>query len=193
MRRRFLLLCLMAVSLSAMSGELYRWVDSHGKVFYGDTPPPGATLVESLGFFAEAAPDAGLPYETRRAMKNFPVTLYVADNCVEPCADARSLLSKRGVPFGEKSIRTQLELDAFKAASASDGSVPALEVGKTHVSGYNAERWQSELDFAGYPKSAPPFMPVPKLPASAPEAGSSQPATPADPTPTEPAYPLVTP
>lgn len=155
MKRDVLLLAgLLVASPFAQAGELYRWMDPSGKVYYGDEPPAEAPLVESLEFRDEAAQDAGLPYETRRAQQNFPVTLYVADNCVEFCERARELLTKRGIPFTEKNLVAQEEIDAFKQASGGD-NVPALAVGKTFVNGFNAERWHNELDIAGYPKIAP--------------------------------------
>jgi glutaredoxin len=159
MKRVVLVLAgLLAVVLFARAGDLYRWVDTSGKVHYGDAPPPDAPLVESLGFHDEAAPGGELPYETRRARQNFPVTLYVAENCTEFCKLARELLAKRGIPFTEKNLATQEEIDAFKAASGADG-VPALAVGKTFVHGFEAGRWHGELDIAGYPKVAPYLAP----------------------------------
>lgn len=156
MKRVVLLLgALLAVSLPAQAGELYRWMDPAGKVYYGGEPPAEAPLVESLEIRDEAAQDAGLPYETRRAQQNFPVTLYVADNCAEFCERARELLTRRGIPFAEKNLVTQEEIDAFKRASGGD-NVPALAVGRAFVNGgFEAERWHNELDIAGYPKIAP--------------------------------------
>lgn len=165
MKRIVLLLAgLFAATAFAQGGELYRWVDKSGKVHYGDGPPAEAPLVESLEFRDEAAPDAGLPYETRRAQQNFPVTLYVAENCVEFCRQARELLTKRGIPFAEKNLVTQEEIDAFRAASGGE-NIPALAVGKTFVNGFEAGRWHSELDIAGYPKIAPYRAPAQTTPA----------------------------
>jgi len=144
---------LLAVSLSAQAGELYRWIDDKGKVHYGDVPVPVADI-EKKKFSDAVEPDAGQPYATRRAQQNFPVTLYVADNCAEFCKQARELLTKRGIPFAEKNLATQEEIDAFKAASGSE-NIPALGVGKSFVNGFNSERWHNELDIAGYPKLAP--------------------------------------
>ncbi len=165
MKRIVLLMAgLLAVMPFAQAGELYRWVDKSGKVHYGDTPPSEAPLVESLEFRDEAAPDAGLPYETRRAQQHFPVTLYVAENCVEFCRQARELLTRRGIPFTERKLVSQEEIDAFKTASGGD-SIPALAVGRTFVNGFEAGRWHSELDIAGYPKIAPYRAPTQTVPA----------------------------
>ena len=152
------------------AGELYRWADAKGKVHYGDVPPPDTVQVEIRKFSDVVVPDENLPYETRRAQQNFPVILYVAENCAEYCDLARSLLNKRGIPFSEKMLQTQEEMDVFKALSGSD-SVPTLGVGKNFLKGFLATQWHSELDIAGYPKTAPYRAPV-VLPASAPAAAS---------------------
>ncbi|MDD5301396.1 MAG: glutaredoxin family protein [Gallionella sp.] len=179
MKRIVLLLsCLAVVPSGAQADELYRWLDAQGKVHYGDVPPAGATQVTTIKSPAAAAPGEDLPYETRRAQQNFPVTLYVADNCAEACNQARELLSKRGIPFSEKSLITQEDIDAFKALSGSD-SVPTLAVGKAFLKGFLAGQWHGELDIAGYPKTAP-YRAAGVLPASAPAAASQvAPANPA--------------
>jgi hypothetical protein len=158
---------LLATSLFAQAGGLYRWVDKAGKVHYGDTPPREAALVEEKKLADDVAPGAAMPYETRRAQQGFPVTLYVADNCGELCVQARELLVARGIPFTEKNLVTQEEIDAFRRASGGDGA-PALAVGRTFVNGFEAGRWHGELDNAGYPKSSlyrP--APAPSAPAAA--------------------------
>jgi len=179
MKRIVLLLgCLAVMPSGAQAGELYRWVDAKGKVHYGDVPPVGAAQVTPIKSPAAVTPVENLPYETRRAQQNFPVILYVADNCTTPCDQARSLLSKRGIPFSEKKLITQEDIDAFKALSGFD-SAPTLAVGRTFLKGFLANQWHGELDIAGYPKAAPYRAPG-ALPASAPAAASQvAPANPA--------------
>ena len=179
MKRIVLLLgCLAMMPSGAQADELYRWVDAKGKVHYGDVPPAGAAQVKNIKSPAAAAPVEDMPYETRRAQQNFPVTLYVADNCAEACNQARELLGKRGIPFSEKLLITQEDIDAFKALSGSD-SVPTLAVGKAFLKGFLAGQWHGELDIAGYPKTAP-YRAAGALPAPAPAAASQvAPANPA--------------
>lgn len=153
MKRVVLLLaCLMAAQPGVQAGELYRWLDSSGKVHYGDMPPAGPQQVEAIEMPAAPTPDFELPYETRRAQQNFPVTLYVAGNCVEQCKLARSLLTNRGIPFSEKTLKSKEEIEAFKQLSGST-LAPTLELGSTFLKGFQAEQWDSELDAAGYPKA----------------------------------------
>jgi hypothetical protein len=44
--------------------------------------------------------------------------------------------------------------------------LPALTIGKTWLKGFQAEQWNNELDFAGYPKKVLTYRPP--VPASAP-------------------------
>jgi glutaredoxin len=177
MKRILLLLACMAIMPSGVqASDLFRWVDKAGKVNYGDIPPAGATDVERITFSSQPAQNEYLPYETRRAMENFPVTLYVGDGCGEPCDMARSLLTKRGIPFSEKLLKYKEDVEAFKKLSGFDG-VPSLSVGKSFLRGFQAERWHSELDIAGYPKTAPyRTSSTPSTPAAASQVVPANPA-----------------
>jgi hypothetical protein len=163
---------------NAQAGELYRSVDSSGKVHYSDRPLPGADDVTAIKAYKAPEPDENLSYETRRAMQSFPVTLYSYPDCGAICQQARDLLSKRGIPFTEKSLLTQPEIDAFSKASG-DKAIPKLTVGKAWLKGFLAEQWHRELDIAGYPKSAPLYRPRPVTPPVV------QPAQPEQPGPSE--------
>lgn len=178
------LLSAVSLSLAALllvanvqGAGLYRWVDANGKVQYGDVPAPEVKQAEKKKFRdITSAADAGLPFEARRAVQNFPVTLHTADNCVAPCQKARDLLNKRGVPFTEKKLVTQEETNQYRKDSSSDNT-PGLTVGKEWHNGYEAEDWNAALDFAGYPKAAPYRAPAPvAIPKSSPtiKGGSAQ-------------------
>ncbi len=167
MRISILLLASLAIiSSSAQAGELYRWVDSSGKVYYGDVLPTNALQVEVKKFPNDTSSNEYLPYDTLRAQQNFPVTLYVSEDCGGTCVQARSLLNKRGIPFSEKSLKTSKDTEAFKQLSGFDAFVPTLAVGKDYLKGFEESQWNNELDIAGYPKTAsyrqrtaPPSMP----------------------------------
>lgn len=175
MKRIVLLLACLAMMQAVLAGELFRWVDKSGKLNYGDSPPADAGEVERLNFSGNTTQDADLPYETRLARENFPVTLYVGNDCGDPCAQGNALLSKRGIPYSEKLLQTKEDLDAFQPLSGISGVVPVLQVGKDFLKGYAESQWNSELDIAGYPKTAgyrqrlaPPVQPVPFTPAATP-------------------------
>lgn len=150
--------CLASTVANSHAGELYRWMDSSGVIHYSDMAPPKNVQVETKNLSSPVNPEESLPYETRRAQQNFPVTLYVADDCEEACKHALELLNKRGIPFILKSLKTSADLNAFKAL-AGFNAVPALSVGKTFLRGFEASQWHAELDISGYPKTAP-YRPV---------------------------------
>src|SRR3989304_2091497 len=173
------LVCLVFMFLYAQAGELYRWVDNSGRVYYGDLPPADAVNVEVMKATRSDVPNEYIPYESRKAQQNFPVVLYVALGCGELCTQARSLLNKRGIPYSEKMVRTKDEIDAFRQLTGSE-IVPTLAVGKTILKVLQSERWHGELDIAGYPKTAtyrqriaPPVPPVPSAPETPTAEGTS--------------------
>ncbi|MDO9063572.1 MAG: glutaredoxin family protein [Sulfuricella sp.] len=172
----FCILCMFAV-YSAQSASLYRWVDTDGKVHYTEQPPPpsAARKVEAKTIGTPPADDGQLPYASRLAAKNFPVTLYNSE-CGEACTKAREHLAKRGVPFNEKDAGTpEVQAELKKLIGALE--VPVLAVGTvTRLKGYEAGAWNAALDEAGYPKSAPYRRPKPKEPAKAATKGELKPA-----------------
>ncbi len=142
---------------AAASAQLYRWVDKDGKVHYSDTPPPSsAGKSAQLRSGGNVADSGTLPYATQQAAKNYPVTIYTADNCKEACADGRKLLQSRGVPFREVAITDENSRDELKKVSGGE-EVPVMTVGKSVTKGFGADAWHLALDAAGYPRSGPPL------------------------------------
>ena len=171
--------CLAILSLTVQAADLYRWVDSKGIVHYSDMPSPDAEKINPGKFSCQVVPDDDLPYATRIAQQNFPVTLYVGSGCGDACNRARSLLSKRGIPYAEKTLRTKDEIEAFKKLTGSE-IVPTLAVGKSYLMGLEPGQWHGELDIAGYPKIAPYRAPItePAEPAAEKPDVQESPTTP---------------
>ena len=167
MKSVFFLMCLLLWS-NAQATELYRSIDKDGKVHYSDSPLMGTEDVERLKLAKEPVADENLPYETKRARENFPVTLYAFPACGSACQLARDLFNKRGIPYTEKSLTNKEDIDAFHKDSG-DSKLPAATVGKTWLKGFQADQWNSELDFAGYPKKVLTYRPP------APAASPAQP------------------
>jgi len=148
------LVIVLAVALGTAQAQqkLYRWVDGKGNVNVTDTPPPrdARQVVEkTYGYGASAGPS---PYELREAQKNFPVTLYTAPSCKEPCAQARGALNKRGVPYNEVQVWDEETNAALKSVSQSN-EVPVLAVGRSVQKGFEQGAYDSLLDSAGYPRA----------------------------------------
>lgn len=166
---RLFLFLLTLTALPVFGGELYRWVDAHGQVHYSDAPPPpGARQVEEKRLSGNTVGGAELPYATRVAARNFPVTLYVSD-CGESCTRAREHLARRGVPYAAKNPAVnQADAEALNKLLGSP-QVPVLVVGKNRpLVGYDAAAWDALLDAAGYPRSKPYGYKEPSLPGEEP-------------------------
>jgi glutaredoxin len=136
---------------------VYKWVDKDGKVQYSSEPPPSdAENVTQRRMGNAGGDDTSLPYATRQASQRNPVTLYVSNNCGELCADGRTLLSNRGIPYSERNAETNPEEREKLRQLAGALSVPFLTVGDRQVKGFDENSWNAALDGAGYPRTRLP-------------------------------------
>jgi hypothetical protein len=172
---------------SNASAQIYKWTDNKGVVHYSDTPVNSQAT--SVAAAPPPPPSLALPYELAQAARKHPVTLYTAGACAA-CDQGRALLKARGVPFLEKTVRTDADEARLKEAG-SDGGLPLLLVGRVKLVGFEAASWSGALDAAAYPRSSmlpksyryqsasaadPVVMP-------APVAAPVEPAAPANPAP----------
>jgi glutaredoxin len=166
---------------------LFKVIGPDGRVTYTDRPPLASEgRVLPVNRDTGRASDPALPLALRQVATRFPVTLYTASNCGEACALGRNLLSKRGVPFTERTAETDEEREAWTRL-VGGLEAPVLKVGEQQLRGYTPVAWDETLDVAGYPRQstlpvsyqapAPipllerrPAAPPPRLPPSAPVA-----------------------
>jgi glutaredoxin len=188
--RSFLSRCgLVAAGLllaATANATTYKWKDpATGRLVISDSPPPAGVreIGKRKGPATGPTDPANLPLATRKAMAEFPVTLFTADSCLEACADARRLLNRRGVPFTELNVREEsarVRLETF-----GDTRLPTLLVGRQALQGLDSGRWNETLGLAGYPQEAPlgyrppppPSMPEPvseSVPESSSGSGNSE-------------------
>ena len=151
-----LILTVAAVITESSAGNLYRWVDKDGKVHYTDQPPPPDAKSAERKKLGDKGVEATVPYSLQRAMKDFPVTLYTANDCGDPCKLGAALLSKRGIPFKEKNARDSGVTEEISALTGGKQEVPVLTVGRSVLRGFEEAAWKSSLDSAGYPSTALP-------------------------------------
>lgn len=90
---------------------------------------------------AKAAPRSGLPL----------VRLFTHPQCGQPCVDAREFLNGRAVPFQEVSAESPAGLAEVRKLSEA-GTVPLLVIGSTVLDSFDAERYESAIISAGYPR-----------------------------------------
>ncbi|RYX98058.1 MAG: glutaredoxin family protein [Comamonadaceae bacterium] len=169
------------VASLAHAQQVYRIVGPDGKVTFSDKPPVTAAAQVSTPSAAENAGSGStsLPFELRQVASRFPVTLYTGPNC-EPCGAARGLLSRRGVPFTERTVTSNDDVAALRRLSG-EASLPFGTIGAQQLKGYSDAEWTQFLDAAGYPATsslpatyrAPAATPlVAVAPAAAPAAGN---------------------
>ena len=186
-----------------MAQPVYRHVDRNGKVTFSDQPPAADAPPAATARSGTPAGGTALPYELRQVAQRYPVTLYTGDECA-PCSAGRSLLVTRGIPFEERTIKTNEDLEALQRLSGQT-ALPLLSIGAQQLKGFSDSEWSQYLDAAGYPKSAqlppgyrhPPAAPLvavqaapaPSARAAAAPAPAPQPAPAAadGPTPSNPA------
>lgn len=193
---RTALFALACLSTSVAMAQ-YKYVGPDGRVIYSDTPPPASVKGVQKKPLASGTPEASavsnLPYALQQASRNFPVTLYTAANC-GGCDAGRSFLSKRGIPFTEKTVKSNEDIDALKQLSGST-SIPVLLIGSAKQSGFESGAWGEALDAAGYPATSqlPPGYKAPAAVSAAPEKpaptaqAQPKPETAAPPAPPPPA------
>ena len=149
----------MVCSLSmAQAQSVYRSVGPDGKITFSDRALGAAEPKPALREPASAAPagqDASLsalPYSLRQTAMRFPVTLYTSADCA-PCASARNLLQGRGIPFNERTVKSNEDIDALQRLSKNT-SLPFATIGTQQLSGFSDLEWKQYLDAAGYPKQS---------------------------------------
>ncbi len=140
---------------SADAQTVYRIVGADGNVTFSDKPPvtrDDKTTATGRGGKALDIGSAPLPYELSQVVGRFPVTLYTSTNCA-PCGSGRTLLASRGIPFSERTVNTNEDVEALTRVSG-ENSLPFLTIGGQKIKGYSDSQWTQYLDAAGYPSSS---------------------------------------
>ena len=154
---------------AAQIQQVYRYVDSEGKIVYTDKPPPpSAKEAQSKRIGANSIETSQLSYATQQAQERYPVTLYTFA-CGVVCDTAQALLNKRGVPHSVVDVSLSEGADRLKKL-AGGLDAPALQVGEQYSVGFNDAKWQAMLGDAGYPATPPPRTAPVTRPATTPPA-----------------------
>jgi hypothetical protein len=194
-------------SFSANAQQMYRSVGPDGKVTFSDQPPPTTgnakvTAARSGRFSGDGpAGNTTIPAELRPVATRYPVTLYTSKTCGAPCDSGRNLLSARGVPFSEKTVDANDDIESLRRLMG-EASLPSVTIGSQQLKGFSDQEWTQYLDAAAYPKNsvlpanfrnpaptpmvarapaATPAAAAEPAPAAAPAAGAARAPTPANP------------
>lgn len=178
---------MLAAAATAGAQQMYKWVDAKGVTHYSDTPPPPASQKQvQVKSFSSTGGSVDLPFELAQAVRSAPVTLYTTTGC-RACDSARSVLVARGVPYTEKTVSSADDIEQLKQAGGSD-QLPFILVGRTRLTGFDADALAGALDAASYPskRTVPPGFklgrvvaaaePKPAPPAVQPERPAPAPA-----------------
>jgi glutaredoxin len=151
--RQIAVLSILAV-VAVPAAAQFKWVAPDGAVTYSDQPPPPGVEGAALRP-AEAPRDSGgaVPAALRQATSKYPTVLYTTTECT-PCQAARSHLTRRGIPFTEKTVRNAADAEAFKRLGFSANSFPSITVGRERSVGYESGEWDRMFDLAGYPQAS---------------------------------------
>ena len=138
----------------ANAQQIYRIVGQDGRVTFSDKAPldANARVGTATAMPSAAADNSALPFELRQAASRYPVTLYTGPGCA-PCVAGRALLSERGIPFTERTVTTNEDIDALKRLTGAP-SLPFLTIGGQQLKGFSEIEWAQFLDAAGYPKTS---------------------------------------
>lgn len=171
--------------LLAASNADAQTVYRSGKNSFSDQAPAASTAPSVVGSVSSAGNGTQLPYELRQVVQRYPVTIYTSENC-SGCSAGRSLLTTRGIPFDERTIKSAEDVAALQRLSGQSG-VPLLTIGAQQLKGFSDSEWSQYLDAAGYPTSTqlpagfsnPPARPMVAQQAAPAPVQAAAPAAPA--------------
>ena len=192
----FVVLAAVFVSATAEAQQMYKWIGRDGKINYTDTPPPASAKASEIKSSMASGGGTGLanlPYELAQAAQNNPVIFYTSADCA-PCDSGRTMLSARGIPFTEKTVKTAEDGLRLKQAGGAE-TLPLLLVGRSKQNGFEATGWATMLTAAGYPESSklPATYRNPTPQPAAPKIVKDTPPVKKTPDPTPVAAPVSTP
>ncbi|MFI4939498.1 MAG: DUF4124 domain-containing protein [Burkholderiales bacterium] len=170
--------------MASAHAQTYKWVAPDGSVTYSDKPPPASISKVEQKSYAEGPSLANLPYALSEAVKNNPVTLYTAPNCA-PCDAGRTLLNARGIPYSEKTVTSNNDIERVRQIAGSN-QLPVMMVGHNKQVGFEAGGWGNALTTAGYPATSQlpnsyrNPAPVPVAPPAASPSKTNSAGNPAD-------------
>jgi len=139
--------CGLLLGPAAQAVTIVQCEDAEGNRTYQEKCPPGSKVVGTKSIYTgpkDSAPDL------EALQEEYPVVLYSVETC-DACDLVRNYLKNRGIPFSEKSVGDDAELQEELIARTGELSVPVVTIGDEVVEGYNKPVLKGKLDEVGYP------------------------------------------
>ncbi len=130
----------------AAHGEIYKWVDEHGKVHFGDQKPDRGPAEQVEVQVNTITTPSILDSDFLEARERKRVVMYSAVWC-GVCKKARRYFQQKGIAFKEYDIETSRK-GRQDFAKLNGRGVPIILVGKKRMSGFSADRFQHMYDEA---------------------------------------------
>ena len=142
---RTLLFAVAALAAVPVSAQIYKWVDSNGKVHFSDKAPPDATKTETLKIQSYTAPpviesaaDKSRGKQAKPpAAGNAQLVMYATSWCGY-CRKARAYLAQKGISYREIDIEASAaNREEFKAYGGR--GVPFFVAGSRNMRGFSPD------------------------------------------------------
>jgi glutaredoxin len=138
--------CLSPTTATAVT--IYECEDEQGNRTFQERCPPGTKPVQQKRYGSPAAP-APAGDEAAAAEPAGDVTLYRIPEC-ETCDLVREYLAVRNIPYVEKSVHADVDLQLELKNVAGDLRVPATLIGEQIIFGYDRNALHRALVVSGH-------------------------------------------
>lgn len=124
---------------SAVSAEVYRWVDENGTVHFSDSPNRKGDSEQVQIREVNSAKSVAVDRVDRAAEHEKDVVMYSASWCGY-CDQARAYFRRNNIPFEEYDVETSAKGRRDYAEMGGNG-VPVILIGDRRMVGFSAERF----------------------------------------------------
>jgi glutaredoxin len=144
-----LVVIFLSLTTSAISGEIYKWIDKDGNIHFSDTPPPPGVDAEIKRFKEEPTEKPRTKWDTskpridspreKRPYRNINVIMYMTSWCGY-CRKAREFIHSLDVNLIEYNIEKDLaRREEMLSKSVGSKGVPLIDVEGIIIRGFNPE------------------------------------------------------
>ena len=137
------------LSQSTAATNVYECIDAAGQTTFSDHCPPGTRKKETR--FQTSASDLSGEEKTEKSEKNTDgsVILYAVEHC-DACDLVRNFLKTRNIPFTEKNVTGDMELQKELREKSGSATVPFTQIGGRKLRGYDSYALSDAIIAAGY-------------------------------------------